>query len=116
MQKRYLVMLLMLVPLLVACQQNIPAASSGEVKEFTTMLMGYRYSPSEITVQEGDTVKLTVMNHDSVRHGISLPEYGVQDAINPRETKTLTFVATQKGSPTTFCSTDHGEKLVVNVR
>ena len=114
--------LILLTTLLVAgCQQDYSKdqtsnSISGEaVKEFNTVISGYKYSPSSITVNLGDTVMLTVKNNDNVGHGLSLPSFGVNDLVRPGETKTIEFVAIKSGNPLSFCSVEHGEELEVKV-
>jgi len=89
--------------------------SSGELKEFNTAIRGYEYSPSSIRVNFGDTVRVNIKNNDNVGHGISLPAFGVREFVQPGQTKTIQFTADQRGAPETFCSTDHGEKLLIDV-
>ena len=91
------------------------SASAGEVKEFNAVISGYSYDPPSIKVNLGDTVRIRIKNNDGVTHGISLPVFGVQEFVRPGETKTIQFVANKLGEPETFCSTDHGEKLLVEV-
>ncbi len=95
--------------------QTISSKGTGELKEFNAVISEYSYNPSSITVNFGDTVKVNIKNTDGVTHGISLPVFGVQEFVKPGETKTIQFVANQRGQPETFCSTDHGEKLFIEV-
>ena len=90
-------------------------SSVGDVKEFNAVISGYSYDPLSVTVNLGDTVRINIKNNDAVTHGISLPVFGVQEFVRPGQTKTIQFVANQRGAPETFCSTDHGEKLLINV-
>ena len=90
-------------------------ASSAEVKEFNTAIQNFQYNPQSINVNFGDTVRINIKNNDGVTHGISLPVFGVREFVRPGQTTTIQFVANQKGNPETFCSTDHGEKLLINV-
>ena len=116
---RKIIWLLVLILVFVAgCQGNGQtgySVSDGDVKVFNSVISGYAYNPSSIEVNIGDTVRINIKNNDGVTHGISLPVFGVQEFVRPGETKTIQFVADQYGSPETFCSTDHGEKLLINV-
>jgi len=96
---------------LVGCAQS----PTEEVKSFDTVISGYSYNPASITVNYGDKVIINIKNNDAVTHGISLQEFGVREFVKPGETKTIQFVASQRGQPNTFCSTDHGEKLAIKV-
>ena len=91
-----------------------PTSSAG-VKEFNTAIQNFEYNPEAINVNFGDTVKINIKNNDGVTHGISLPVFGVREFVGPGQTKTIQFVANQLGNPETFCSTDHGEKLLIKV-
>jgi len=90
-------------------------ATNNSVKEFDTQITGFSYSPETITVKLNDRVKINIKNNDSVTHGISLPVFGVQESVRPGQIKTIQFIANKTGNPETFCSTDHGEKLLINV-
>jgi len=105
--------------LLIGCSQSTPQSanikSTGDVKVFSTVISNYRYNPESVTVNLGDTVRINIKNNDNIQHGISLPAFGVQEFVRPGQTKTIQFLANQKGNPETFCSTDHGEKLLINI-
>jgi len=88
-------------------------AEEDSVYEFT--ISGFTYEPESIDVNLGDTVTLKITNRDRVTHGINLPVFGVQEFVRPGQTKTVTFVADKTGDPELFCSSDHGEKLLINV-
>ena len=89
--------------------------SVGDVKEFNAVISGYAYSPPSLQVNLGDTVRVNIKNNDAVTHGISLPVFGVSEFVRPGQTTTIQFVANQLGEPETFCSTDHGEKLLIEI-
>jgi len=91
------------------------SAPSANIKEFDTAIQNFRYNPESINVNFGDTVRINIKNNDGVTHGISLPVFGVREFVSPGQTKTIQFVANQRGNPETFCSTDHGEKLLIQV-
>jgi len=91
------------------------SAPSGSVKEFNTAIQNFQYNPKTINVNFGDTVRVNIKNDDDVTHGISLPVFGVREFVRPGQTTTIQFVANQRGNPETFCSTDHGEKLLIEV-
>ena len=62
---------------------------------------------SEIKVNEGDTVKLTITSID-VAHGFAITAFGVNSRLNPGQTTTVEFVADKKGTFTFFCSVKCG--------
>ena len=113
---RKIILLLVLSFVLVAgCKGQANTGTTEEVKEFNSVISGYAYTPSSIKVNLGDTVRVNIKNNDPVGHGISLPAFGVREFVSPGGMKTIQFVANQRGSPETFCSTDHGEKLLIEV-
>jgi len=70
----------------------------------------------DFTVQEGDEVRMTVTNIESVRdiiHGVAIPEHDVNLAIAPQDTREVTFTADDPGVYwiycTYFCSALHLE-------
>ncbi|MFB6207408.1 MAG: TAT-dependent nitrous-oxide reductase, partial [Haloglomus sp.] len=78
--------------------------------------MRSEYGLPEFTVQEGDEVTLTVTNIESVRdiiHGVAIPEYDINLAIAPQDTREATFTADKPGVYwlycTYFCSALHLE-------
>jgi len=91
------------------------SAPTGSVKEFNTAIQNFQYNPETINVNFGDKVRVNIKNNDGVTHGISLPVFGVQEFVRPGQTTTIQFTANQRGNPETFCSTDHGEKLLIQV-
>lgn len=74
----------------------------GSVKEFTMTAQKFEFSPSTITVKEGDQVKLTINSLD-VPHGFSIDELGVKKDL-PVGTTTIDFTATKKGTFRFYCS------------
>jgi len=112
--KLYIVsVLLAAIVFLTSCTGSVQP--TGDVTAFNAVISGYAYDPPSISVNFGDTVVLNIKNNDPVVHGISLPAFGVQEFVGPGETKTIQFVVNKRGAPETFCSTDHGEKLLINV-
>ena len=57
----------------------------------------YAYSPSELTVNAGDTVTIHLVSNDVV-HGLYVDGYGVSVEADPGQRATLTFVAGKPGS------------------
>src|SRR3989344_3359951 len=73
--------------------------SSGVIKEFTvtTEKDGWRFVPDLIEVNQGDTIKLTIVNKDEYDHGFSVDAFGISQRIPANETIHIEFVATQPG-------------------
>jgi len=88
------------------------------IVEVTTTLKGFKYNPDVITVKEGETVKLTIVNKDDVSHGLHLMQFGVMESIPAGSTKKVEFVAKEtptNNEATPTCSEEHGETLTINV-
>lgn len=76
----------------------------GTVKEFTITGQNFSFSPSLITVQKGDKVKITFNNIGGF-HDFKIDEFGVaaQQAKSPA-TEVLEFTADKIGSFEYYCS------------
>ena len=57
----------------------------------------FAYSPSELTVNAGDTITLQLVSNDVV-HGLYVDGYDVSVEADPGQTATLTFTANKPGS------------------
>ena len=79
---------------------EVPAPS---VKEFDITAKQFEFIPSAIVVNKGDKLKLSINSAD-VTHGFSIPEYGINENINPGKTTIVEFTADKTGEFTFFCS------------
>jgi len=121
-KRKYFILMLLsiLVIFLVGCKgatntSGYASSQSSNIKEFNTAIQNFQYNPQSINVNFGDTVRVNIKNNDGVTHGINLPIFGVREFVQPGQIKTIQFVANQRGNPETFCSSDHGEKLLINI-
>jgi plastocyanin len=85
------------VPLLVKEQQNLfpflkPAFAKGGVLEGKEV---YAFSPSTVTVVEGDTIHFTFINPEDDDHSFVLPDLSV--SLPGGKTTTATYVAVHAG-------------------
>ncbi len=78
------------------------------VKEFSMTAKQWAFNPSEIRVKAGDTVRLKVKSID-VTHGFSLPDFNVDERLEPGKEISVEFIANKKGTFTFFCSVLCGE-------
>jgi cytochrome c oxidase subunit 2 len=72
-------------------------------KTFNLIASQWKFDPSEIAVNEGDTVVVNITSVD-VPHGFAIPAFGVNVTIPGGETVNTSFVANKKGSYTFVCS------------
>ena len=94
-------------------EQQVPAGNQnveekivvpgGEVKEFTMTSKQFAFEPAVIEVSKGDRVRLVVTSLD-VPHGIAIPEYGINERLDPGKPATIEFTAGKEGTFTAFCS------------
>lgn len=80
-----------------------PKEKVVETKTFNVTAKKWEFSPSTITVNEGDVVVMHVTSVD-VDHGIAITAFGVNETLKPGVTKTIQFVADKKGTYSFFCS------------
>jgi len=79
-------------------------APTGEVVEITVEGSEFSFDPSQITVNEGDTVRVTFRNTGTIIHNWGLPEFGRTSTIGGGQTDTIEFVADQTGTFNFWCS------------
>jgi plastocyanin len=79
-------------------------ASTQSVKEFSIDAVSFSFAPATITVNKGDTVKIT-LNNKQGRHDLKIDELNVATRqLNAGEIQTVTFVADQIGTFEYYCS------------
>ncbi|MEZ4087490.1 MAG: cupredoxin domain-containing protein [Candidatus Gracilibacteria bacterium] len=80
------------------------AAMEEGVKEFTIDAENFSFSPNTMTVNEGDTVRIT-LNNLGGSHDFVIDEFDAQtEVINTGETETIEFVADKAGTFEYYCS------------
>lgn len=70
---------------------------TGEVKEFTMTAKQWEFIPNTITANKGDKVKITIKSVD-VSHGFNLPDFGINERLDPGKEVHIEFVADKKGT------------------
>ena len=78
------------------------------IKEFSMTAKRFTFTPSTITVNLGDTVKLHITSQDTL-HGITIPDYGIAKNLPAGSTVDIQFVADKKGTFTFQCSVFCGD-------
>jgi nitrosocyanin len=77
---------------------------AGEVKEFTVEGKNFSFSPSTLTVNKGDTVKITFKNSGGM-HDFVLDEFNVKTKpIESGASETVSFTANKAGTFNYYCS------------
>lgn len=80
-----------------------PVSASASVKEFTMTAKQWVFDPEVITVKQGDKVKINIKSLD-VAHGFALPDFGVEQNLEPGKEIVVEFIASKKGEFTFSCS------------
>ncbi|MGH9858331.1 MAG: cupredoxin domain-containing protein [Acidobacteriota bacterium] len=89
----------------VSREEAEPTVAEGEVREFTVIGREFSYSPAEIRVQQGDTVRITLQNGGTMPHDWRLDEFNAATSvITPGQQETIEFVADQAGEFEYYCS------------
>jgi nitrite reductase (NO-forming) len=98
----------------VATDETSAVAPTGEVKEFTVNGANFKFDPAEITVKQGDTVKITFKSMDMM-HDFVLDDFNARtDILKSGSEETVEFVADKAGTFEYFCSVaDHRQKGMI---
>ena len=80
----------------------------------------FRFSPSQITVKKGETVKLSITSKD-VEHGFRIRQLGIDIHLDPGQTTNVLITPMELGHLTAdcsvFCGTGHKQmQLTIDVR
>ncbi|MBU0727730.1 cupredoxin domain-containing protein [Patescibacteria group bacterium] len=90
----------------------VEEAANTDMQTFVMTAEKYKFTPSTITVNEGDLVELTISSTD-VEHGFSLPDFGVKEDLPVGKAVTVIFTADKKGTfefrCSVLCGSGHGD-------
>ncbi len=75
----------------------------SEVKEFMISAKRFDFTPSTITMDKGDQVRLKITSTD-VTHGFAIDEYGIDERLPPNQEVVIEFTADKAGTFTFYCS------------
>ncbi len=64
----------------------------------------YMFSPDHLTVYQGDTIQLTIVNPENDAHTFTLPPFNVNVPLAPQAITRVHFVAHKVGVFTFFCT------------
>ena len=85
-------------------EKDVIETSPTNVKEFSVDAVPFSFSPSTMSVNKGDTVKITVKNVNGT-HDFKINKFNVSTrTLNTGETQTITFVADKAGTFEYYCS------------
>lgn len=97
MNPRFSLLLFLMAGLVVAfAPLPVPPATPQE-RTFEIDARQYAYSPSELQVNQGDTITIRLVSTDVV-HGLYVDGYDLSVEADPGQTATLTFTADKPGS------------------
>ncbi|MBI2463796.1 cupredoxin domain-containing protein [Candidatus Peregrinibacteria bacterium] len=85
-----------------------PVSTTPQVRTFNITATSWSFTPSSMTVNKGDTVKITITSID-VTHGFALPDYNIDETVEPGKPVTVEFVADKQGTFDFRCSVFCGE-------
>ncbi|MFT5036645.1 MAG: plastocyanin [Candidatus Azotimanducaceae bacterium] len=79
---------------------------TGVVKEFTIVSkkLEWRFEPESIEIEQGDRVKLTIVNEDNFDHGFAINALGIDQRLPANGTIHEEFVARKSGIFQFYCS------------
>ena len=98
MNSRFIFLLLLVIAGLVVAIAPLPVQSiAPQERTFRIEAGQFAYSPSELNVNEGDTVNIQLVSTDVV-HGLYVDDYDVSVEADPGQTTTVTFTADKPGS------------------
>lgn len=97
MRSRISLLLFVMAGLVVAFAPLPVPAIAPQERTFQIDAHQFAYSPSELKVNEGDTVIIQLVSTDVV-HGIYVDDYDISVEADPGQSATLTFVADKPGS------------------
>ena len=85
-------------------EQGAMKPSEGTVKEFTVTAKNFSFSPSTMTVNKGDAVKITVKNEGGF-HDLTLDAFNVETKqLQSGQQETIEFTADKAGTFEYYCS------------
>ena len=96
--------------------------ATAEPKKFTlinVLLDGTKiWLPSNLIVQQGDEVELTLINKLDEPHGFQITDFGIEEVVQPKAQTTVKFTADKSGVHSYICQMHPphvgGQMLVLN--
>ncbi len=88
---------------LTGCSDTYSGELVGDQRTIEVKARRFEYSPSVITVKQGETVAIRLVSED-VTHGFHLDGYGTETVVPPGEVRVVGFTADKTGRFTFRCS------------
>lgn len=90
----------------------VPEIVPGEVKEIAVSTTNFKFTPSEIRVRPGDTVRVTLTNNGNIPHDFRVDEFNAAtEVIQGGQTDTVEFVASEAGMFEYYCSVGNHRQI-----
>jgi cytochrome c oxidase subunit II len=107
-----------ILPSLVLLSASICLADSGadpqQPREIKVIARKFEFVPKTINVKKGEHIRLVVTSED-VDHGIAIKEFGIDQEIKAKTTKTVEFTANKEGrfefACSVFCGDGHPDMV-----
>ena len=84
-----------------ACE---PGMGSDVELTVVSKKLEWKFEPENITLEQCDRVKVTVVNEDNFDHGFAIDAFGVSQRMPANETIEVDFVASKSGTFPFYCS------------
>jgi nitrosocyanin len=96
-----------------ASTTTTPATTTqAAVKAFTVSATNFRFTPSEIRVKQGDTVRITLTNNSTMPHDWKVDAFGAATKIiQGGQQDTIEFVANKTGQFEYYCSVGNHRQM-----
>jgi len=85
-----------------------PEDGTDVVMTIVSKKLQWVYEPENITVNQCDKIKLTVINEDNFDHGFAIDAFGISQRLPAGGTIKVDFVASQSGTFPFYCSVSCG--------
>jgi cytochrome c oxidase subunit 2 len=107
------------LPMLIMSVVTPRKAHAGEPRVIQITAKRFQFSPDQITLKKGETVKIRLVSED-VTHGFFLRPLKIDEEVSPGQPTEITLTPEKTGTFTTicdhFCGANHGNmKMTIDV-
>ncbi len=86
-------------------EEEVEEVKETDLVTLEVVATDYQFDPAELTVNPGDTVKLTLVNAGEVVHDLVIEDIGKISAVDPGDTASMEFTAPDEPTTLSFhCS------------